>query len=189
MRTRLKRNMLRPHERILKHAGVCLLRYWFAKGPSVPLSGCCSSVSSHLIVCPLFSFPRKVRAVFLALSCPCLPPSHSGRQFLDCLVVVLRDGGRQGVPVVGMKLNDLEEEGPGQHGLRGAQHFVACNRQQLGHHLRQLLFQQPAGALQLSRKGEPGQKLGAYQSYPIATSISTGKVDEDTVPISLWLQS
>lgn len=77
---------------------------------------------------------------------------------MDGLVVVLRDGGRQGVPVVGMQLDDLQQQGPGQHGLGGTQHLVPCYGQQLRHHLGQLLLQQPAGALQLS--GEEGVNHG-----------------------------
>lgn len=57
---------------------------------------------------------------------PARPPRLSGRQFLDGPVVVLRDGGRQRVPAVGMELDDLQEQGPGEHGLRGAQHLISC---------------------------------------------------------------
>lgn len=44
-------------------------------------------------------------------------PELSGGQFLDGSVVVLRDGGRQGVPAVGVQLNDLQQQGPSQHGF------------------------------------------------------------------------
>lgn len=37
-------------------------------------------------------------------------PWLSGCQFLDGSVVVLRDGGRQGVPAVGVELDDLQEQ-------------------------------------------------------------------------------
>lgn len=55
---------------------------------------------------------------------PARPPWLSGCQFLDGPVVVLRDGGRQRVPAVGVQLDDLQEQGPGQHGLRGTQHLI-----------------------------------------------------------------
>lgn len=76
-------------------------------------------------------------------------PWPSGCQFLDGSVVVLRDGGRQRVPAVGVELDDLQKQRPGQHRLRGAEHLVAGAGQELGHHLGQLLLQQPACALQL----------------------------------------
>lgn len=76
-------------------------------------------------------------------------PWLSGCQFLDGSVVVLRDGGRQRVPAVGVELDDLQQQGPGQHRLRGAQHLVAGTGQELRHHLGQLLLQQSACALQL----------------------------------------
>lgn len=85
-------------------------------------------------------------------------PWLSGCQFLDGSVVVLRDGGRQGVPAVGVELDDLQEQRPGQHRLRGAQHLVSGTGQELGHHLGQLLLQQPARALQLW--AEKGVRLG-----------------------------
>lgn len=97
--------------------------------------------------------PSKCLCLLLGPSHPTLP-CPSGRQFLDGFVVVLRDGGRQGVPVVGVQLDDLQQQGARQHGLGGTQHLVAGYRQQLRHHLGQLLLQQPAGALQLS--GEDG---------------------------------
>lgn len=165
-RTRLNGNMLRPRERILRHAGVGLLRHWIANG----LAGPAPAAAAPLLVGCVAPFPCRVKCV--SGSWPCrLPPARSGCQFLDCLVVVLRDGGCQRVPVVGVQLDDLQEEGAGQHGLRGAQHLVACDGQQLRHHLRQLFLQQSASALQLSGKREPGQKSGAYkcQSGPTAT--------------------
>lgn len=42
---------------------------------------------------------------------PARPPRLSGCQFLDGPVVVLRDGGRQRVPAIGVELDDLQEQG------------------------------------------------------------------------------
>lgn len=126
-----------PHKRILEHAEV-----WSAGG-----------LKSE----KLLTHPVEVHIFFSSLPTPSCP-LPSSRQFLDGLVVVLRDGGSQGVPVVGVQLNDLQQQGPRQHGLGGTQHLVTSYRQQLRHHLRQLLLQQTAAALQLS--GEEGVNHG-----------------------------
>lgn len=126
-----------PHERILEHAGV-----WSAGG-----------FKSE----KLLPHPAEVHVFFSSLPTPPCP-LPSSRQFLDGLVIVLCDGGRQGVPVVGVQLDDLQQQGPRQHGLGGTQHLVASYRQQLRHHLGQLLLQQTAAALQLS--GEEGVNHG-----------------------------
>lgn len=93
------------------------LRDWFQTGHC-----CCRPPCS-------FVFPTRATPVLspvhlalwtrapVAHRLPARPLSLSGCQFLDGPVVVLRDGGRQRVPAVGMELDDLQEQGPGEHGL------------------------------------------------------------------------
>lgn len=69
---------------------------------------------------------------------------------MDGTVVVLGGESLQGAPAVCMQLDDLHEERAGQLGLGRTEHLVPDGREKLGHHLRQLLFQETPGALQLA---------------------------------------
>lgn len=73
----------------------------------------------------------------------------SGGELLDGTVVVLGGESLQGAPAVCMQLDDLHKERAGQLRLGRTQHLVPDGREELGHHLWQLLFQETPGALQL----------------------------------------
>ena len=72
---------------------------------------------------------------------------------MDGAVVVLGGERPQGVPLVGVQLDDLHEEGARELRLGRAQHLIAGRGQQVRHHLGELVFQQAAGALQLGVGG------------------------------------
>lgn len=64
----------------------------------------------------------------------------SGGELLDGTVVILCGESLQGAPAVSVQLDDLHEERAGQLGLGRTEHLVPDGRQELRHHLWELLF-------------------------------------------------
>lgn len=81
----------------------------------------------------------------------------SGGELLDGTVVILCGKSLQGAPAVSVQFDDLHEERASQLGLGRTEHLVPDGRQELRHHLWELLFQETPHALQLEeRRGEGG---------------------------------
>jgi len=71
---------------------------------------------------------------------------------LDGTVVVLGGESLQGAPAVCVQFDDLHEQRASQLRFGWTKHLVPDGRQELRHHLRELLLQETPRALQLEER-------------------------------------